>query len=306
MLNIDHIYHSYNNRQTVLFDINLSLDRVGVIGLLGKNGAGKSTLMNIISGTLHPTRGKVFIDGTDLLKNREKALLKIGFLPQKPPLYTNLTIEEYLLIAAQLRKIDKRLCHQRVDEVMDQCGITHMKHRLIKNLSGGYQQRVGIAQAVIHHPRIIILDEPSNGLDPNNIIEIRELIQYLSEESLILFSTHILSEIEAICQHIIMIENGRIVANDTMKAFKALLGRNSIIVKTINSDQKDTSSTSIKDCTINRIDQNTLKIIPMQPIADINPIIKSLLEDGVRIEEIYKENIHLENVYKILSKKGNQ
>ncbi|TWF42936.1 ABC-2 type transport system ATP-binding protein [Chitinophaga polysaccharea] len=210
--------HKYTSNWAIR-DINMEIGQTGVIGLLGSNGAGKSTTMNIICGALHQTSGKVFINGIDLEKEPEAAKKEIGFLPQTPPLYTDLTIDEYLTYCAQLRLMDKSKIKPAMDEAKERCGIAHFSSRLIKNLSGGYRQRVGIAQAIIHKPKLVVMDEPTNGLDPNQLIEARKLIREIAQEHTVLLSSHILSEISLLCKEIIMIESGRIVFSDSMDAF---------------------------------------------------------------------------------------
>ncbi|WP_353959394.1 ABC transporter ATP-binding protein [Mucilaginibacter aquaedulcis] len=191
----------------------------GITGLLGSNGAGKSTTMNILCGVLTQTRGDVFINGIDLRKQPEKAKQFIGFLPQSPPLYADLTVDEYLTHCAVIRSVDKSYLPDALEDAKQRCGLSHISKRLIRNLSGGYKQRVGIAQAIIHHPRLVVLDEPTNGLDPNQILEVRALIKEIAEDHAVVLSTHMLSEVQYLCQDIKMIENGRIVFSDTMEAF---------------------------------------------------------------------------------------
>ena len=162
-------------------------------------------------GVLKPTRGNVFIKGINMRENPVEAKRHIGFLPQQPPLHVDLTVEEYLEYCASLRHIPGKQIHKAVIEVMGKCGISHFQKRLIRNLSGGYQQRVGIAQAIIHKPDFVVLDEPTNGLDPNQIMEIRHLVKEIAEERTVVLSTHILSEVQATCKYIRMIEQGSLV-----------------------------------------------------------------------------------------------
>lgn len=214
----EHISHKYSVQWAVR-DINFEISQSGIVGLLGSNGAGKSTIMNIICGVLSQTEGTVLIDGIDLRKDPVRAKQNIGFLPQKPPLYGDLTVDEYLTYAAQLRKMDPKSIPAALGEVKEKCGITHFSKRLIRNLSGGYQQRVGIAQSIIHSPRLVVMDEPTNGLDPNQILDVRTLIKEIAKEKAVLISTHILSEVQAICDRIMMIEHGSLVFNGQMEEF---------------------------------------------------------------------------------------
>lgn len=213
-----HLSHRYSIDWAIR-DINFSINQKGILGLLGSNGAGKSTTMNIICGVLNQTEGDVFINGIDLRKDPVAAKKNIGFLPQKPPLYPDLNVHEYLVHCAGLRRMPKNQVENAVEVAMKRCGITHFRKRLIKNLSGGYQQRVGIAQSIVHNPKFVVLDEPTNGLDPNQILEIRALIKEIGTDHSVLLSTHILSEVQAMCDNILMIENGTMVFEGTMDEF---------------------------------------------------------------------------------------
>lgn len=219
-IRIKGLSHRYNS-QWALRGVDFSLGGNGVVGLLGANGAGKSTLMNIICGTLTPTCGEVVIDGANLRRNPVEAKRRLGFLPQKPPLLPDLTVEEYLLHAARLRRVEHPA--EAVDEVLERCGIAHFRRRLIKHLSGGYQQRAGIAQAIIHHPAFIVLDEPTNGLDPTQIVEIRKLIGRIARECLVMLSTHILTEVQLACDRILMLRSGELIYTGSMNDFNRLV-----------------------------------------------------------------------------------
>ncbi|MBO9635520.1 MAG: ABC transporter ATP-binding protein [Chitinophagaceae bacterium] len=236
ILKIEKLSHKYSSSWAIR-DINLEIGQTGIIGLLGSNGAGKSTTMNIVCGVLNQTEGTVFIDGIDTRKDPVHAKQKIGFLPQNPPLYTDLTVDEFLWYSAELRMMEKRNIRQAVDEVKEKVGISHFSNRLIKNLSGGYRQRVGIAQAIIHKPQLVVMDEPTNGLDPNQLIEARKLIREIAQERTVLLSSHILSEIHMLCREVIMIESGRIIFSDTMDAFNNYMQPNSLLVQFLNPPQ---------------------------------------------------------------------
>ena len=230
ILKIEHLYHRYS-QQWAVEDINLEIGKRGVWGLLGSNGAGKSTTMNIICGVLSPTRGKVFINGVDLAENPIEAKKYIGFLPQTPPLYTDQNVDEYLGFCARLRGIAKKDVLDAVERVKEKCGIAHFSKRVLRHLSGGYQQRVGIAQAIIHRPDFVVLDEPTNGLDPNQILEIRHLIKAIAEECTVVLSTHILSEVQATCREIKMIENGQMIFSGTIEQFDNYIQPNTLLLE---------------------------------------------------------------------------
>ena len=219
IVRVEHLYHRYTSSRWAIEDINFQIDDAGVVGLLGSNGAGKSTTMNIICGVLNQTEGEVFINGINLRTDPVEAKKYIGFLPQRPPLYPELSVDEYLTYCARLRLMDAREIRQAVDTAEAKCGITHFKKRLIGNLSGGYQQRVGIAQAIVHNPRFVVLDEPTNGLDPVQIVEVRHLIKEIAAERAVMLSTHILSEVQATCDKIKMIEHGHMIFSGTMEEF---------------------------------------------------------------------------------------
>lgn len=233
ILSIKNLSHRYNSNWAIR-DINLEINRTGILGLLGSNGAGKSTTMNIMCGVLKQTEGTVLINGIDVREQPELAKKQIGFLPQNPPLYLDLTVDEYLIYTAELRKMENKEIKSALAEAKDRCGISHFSNRLIKNLSGGYRQRVGIAQAIIHKPKLVVMDEPTNGLDPNQITEVRMLIKDIAVEHAVIFSSHVLSEVQMLCKEIKMIANGRIVFSDTMDAFNNYVEPHSVLMQMEN------------------------------------------------------------------------
>ena len=235
IVKVEHLYHRYTSSRWAIEDINFQIDEAGVVGLLGSNGAGKSTTMNIICGVMRQTTGEVYIDGINTLKEPVKARKLIGFLPQKPPLYPDLTIDEYLRFCAEIQWMDKKKIKSAIAVAEERCGITHMKDRLLRNLSGGYQQRVGLAQAILHDPKFVVLDEPTNGLDPNQILEIRNLIKTIAKESTVILSTHILKEVQAICDHILMIGQGRLVFSGTVEEFDNYITPSTVFVTLRNT-----------------------------------------------------------------------
>ena len=233
IVKIERLSHKYSATWAIR-DINIEISKSGIIGLLGSNGAGKSTIMNIMCGVLNQTEGSVLINGIDIRENPELAKRQIGFLPQNPPLYLDLTVDEYLIYTAELRKMDNINIKPALEEAKDRCGISHFSKRLIKNLSGGYRQRVGIAQAIIHKPKLVVMDEPTNGLDPNQITEVRTLIKEIAAEHAVIFSSHVLSEVQMLCKEIKMIADGRIVFSDTMDAFNNHVEPHSVLMQMEN------------------------------------------------------------------------
>ena len=229
IVKVENLSHRYSS-QWAIQDISFEINQTGVLGLLGSNGAGKSTTMNIMCGVLKQTKGEVYINGVSLRDNPVEAKKHIGFLPQKPPLHLDLNVDEYLTHCAYLRSVEPKHIKAAVEKAKDKCGIMHFSKRLVRNLSGGYQQRLGIAQAIVHDPKFVVLDEPTNGLDPNQILEIRELIKEIATDRSVLLSTHILSEVQATCDHIKMIEEGQLVFAGTMDEFNNYIQPNSFVV----------------------------------------------------------------------------
>jgi ABC-2 type transport system ATP-binding protein len=214
LIEVKNLVKNYGKYQAVK-DISFSVEDGEILGFLGPNGAGKSTTMNIITGYISATSGTVTIDGFDILKNPKEAKTRIGYLPEIPPVYMDMTVTEYLKFVAELKRVKKNEIKPMLDDIMEKIKITHVSGKLIKNLSKGYRQRVGLAQALVGYPDVLILDEPSVGLDPKQIIEIRDVIKELGKSHTIILSSHILSEVSAICTRVMIINKGRIVAVDT-------------------------------------------------------------------------------------------
>ena len=214
MIEVKNLVKKYGDH-TAVDHLSFQIEKGKIYGFLGPNGAGKSTTMNMITGYIASTEGTVSIDGHDILEEPEKAKKCIGYLPEQPPLYFDMTVLEYMKFAADLKKIPKDKKNTMIEEVMDMVKITDMKNRLIKNLSKGYRQRVGLAQAILGYPEVIILDEPTVGLDPKQIIEIRDLIKSLKKKHTVILSSHILSEVSAVCDYVLIISHGKLVASDT-------------------------------------------------------------------------------------------
>ena len=302
ILKIEHLYHRYS-QQWAGEDINLEIGKRGVWGLLGSNGAGKSTTMNIICGVLSPTRGKVFINGVDLAENPIEAKKYIGFLPQTPPLYTDQNVDEYLGFCARLRGIAKKDVHDAVERVKEKCGIAHFSKRVLRHLSGGYQQRVGIAQAIIHQPALVVLDEPTNGLDPNQIVDIRNLIREIAEEHSVLLSTHILSEVQAICNDIKMIDNGHLVFSGSMEDFDNYIAPDSFIIELNNSPGKEVLAGLTSNKGIEELSENRFRIF----FSGDNSITEQYIERSVTenwdLKELLVERCSLDRIFAQLSGK---
>lgn len=228
MIEVKNLVKKYGNHLAV-DHLNFTIEEGHIYGFLGPNGAGKSTTMNIMTGYLGATEGEVLINGHDILKEPEEAKKQIGYLPELPPLYMDMTVREYMEFAAELKKIPKEKRAESIDDVEKLVKIKDVEKRLIKNLSKGYRQRVGLAQAVLGFPEIIILDEPSVGLDPKQIIEIRELIRKLAKKHTVILSSHILAEVREVCDYIMIISKGKLVASDTPENLERYLGESGLI-----------------------------------------------------------------------------
>lgn len=228
MIEINNLVKKYGDH-TAVDHLSLVVEPGKIYGFLGPNGAGKSTTMNMITGYLGATSGEIKINGHDILKEPEKAKKCIGYLPELPPLYMDMTVKEYLCFVADLKQLEKSLRRRYVEEAMETTGTTEVAGRMIRNLTKGYRQRVGFAQAVLGYPEIIILDEPTVGLDPKQIIEIRELIRQLAKKHTVILSSHILAEVREVCDYILIISKGKLVASDTPENLERNLGDSDLI-----------------------------------------------------------------------------
>ena len=238
MIEVKNITKRYGNHVAV-DNLSFQVDRGMIYGFLGPNGAGKSTTMNIMTGYIAATDGTVEINGYDILKEPEKAKKCIGYLPELPPVYQDMTVLEYLKFVAEIKQVKKSERSDQIASIMEQTQITDVKGRLIRNLSKGYKQRVGLAQAIVGYPEVIVLDEPTVGLDPKQIIEMRELIKTLSEKHTILLSSHILSEVSAVCDHIMIISKGKLVASDTPEGLMSLLkGGKQLMISVVGEQER--------------------------------------------------------------------
>lgn len=245
MIEINHLVKKYGSHVAV-DDLSLTVEPGKIYGFLGPNGAGKSTTMNIITGYLAATSGEVKINGFDVLKQPEEAKKCVGYLPELPPLYMDMTVKEYLDFVAELKKLEKSLRAGYVKEAMKITKTEEVSGRLIRNLSKGYRQRVGFAQAVLGYPEILILDEPTVGLDPKQIIEIRDLIKELGKKHTIILSSHILSEISAVCDHVFIISHGKLVASDsTENLLERMTGAQEI--ELLVKAEEDTAETALRE-----------------------------------------------------------
>ncbi len=301
MIEIKNLLKCYGDNIAVN-NISFTVDKGEILGFLGPNGAGKSTTMNILTGYISYTEGSVMIDGIDMLKNPADCKKRIGYLPEQPPLYMDMTVSEYLDFVCDIKKVREDKA-KHISEILDMVGITDVKDRLIKNLSKGYKQRVGIAQALIGNPEILILDEPTVGLDPKQIIEIRNLIKTLGENRTVILSSHILSEISAICERVIIINGGEIVAIDTPENLGRSLSSNSRYILT-SDDNADKVCSIIEGIdgvvsveTSEGKEEGTTDFI-IEATSDIRKDITSqLVNSGVSILMIAEDELSLEDIF---------
>ena len=302
ILKVENLSHRYSV-QWAIRDINFEITQNGVYGLLGSNGAGKSTTMNIICGVLKQTEGNVFIKGIDMRDNPVEAKRHIGFLPQKPPLHTDLTVEEYLTYCARLRQIARAEEGKVVDEVLARCGISHFRKRLIHNLSGGYQQRVGIAQAIIHRPDFVVLDEPTNGLDPNQILEIRHLIKAIAEECTVVVSIHILSEVKATCNYIRMIGQGTLVFSGTVDEFDNYILPNTVFATLVAAPPIEELKQLPGVVDVDELGGSNYRLrFSDSPQEMIERVVQTSVAKDWRLTEVRLEKSSLDDIFAELSK----
>ena len=302
IIHIEKLSHRYSVQWAVR-DISLEIMHHGIYGLLGSNGAGKSTIMNIMCGVLKQTEGDIFIKGINTKTDPVEAKCHIGFLPQQPPLHLDLTVEEYLDYSARLRYIPHKEISKAISEVVERCGISHFKKRLIRNLSGGYQQRVGIAQAIIHNPDFVVLDEPTNGLDPNQIVEIRGLIKEIAQERTVILSTHILPEVQATCEYIYMVEKGKMVFSGTVDEFDNYILPTTIRVSLLANPSVEELKTIPGLLSAEHLGETDYRLQFADARTMVDEIIETCGVNNWRLSQVYLEKNSLDVVFAELSKK---
>ena len=304
MIEVKNLVKRYGDH-TAVDHLSFEIEKGKIYGFLGPNGAGKSTTMNMITGYIASTEGTVVIDGHDILEEPEEAKKCIGYLPEMPPLYFDMTVLEYLKFVADLKKIPKDKKASMIEEIMDMVKITDMKNRLIKNLSKGYRQRVGIAQAVLGYPEVIILDEPTVGLDPKQINEIRDLIKGLKQKHTVILSSHILSEVSAVCDYVLIISHGKLVASDTPENLgKLAAGSNNLNL--LVKGQKDTIRAALE--AVEGVKEVTVKKSPEEGVYAITvgteenmdvreKVFYSMVNAGCPILEMQSRKVSLEEIF---------
>ena len=288
--------------QLALNNVTLSIDK-GIVGLLGPNGAGKSTLMKIITCFIPPTSGTVSVNGFDVMDNPMEAKRIVGYLPEHNPLYLDMYVREYLNFVAGIHHLNGKTAKERIERMIEETGLSLEAHKKIGALSKGYRQRVGLAQAMMHDPQVLILDEPTSGLDPNQLIEIRNLISDLGKEKTVLLSTHIMQEVEAICQRAIIINKGVVVADDKIENLKQDNTANNVIVVEFESQVNESLLRNIPQvANVRRVKDNHWILEP-QGDTDIRAnLMRWSVDNGLIIKTLQKEDISIEEAFQKLTK----
>ena len=294
-------------------NINLKVDRGEVVGFLGPNGAGKSTTMKMLTGFLEPDDGEVFINGIDLKSNPLKAKEYIGYLPEGAPSYSDMIVSDFLSFIGKMRGLSNKILSNRLDEMANQINLKEMWNRPVETLSKGFKRRVGIAQALIHDPDILILDEPTDGLDPNQKHEMRNLIRKISKNKAIVISTHILEEVEAVCSRAIIIANGKLLANDTPQNLEnRFLNKNTLSIKVsnqINSVVSKDLKSSIKyeEVKIQKLDKSTFKILVSdnKKVPNLTTVLKQINKHKLNITQANFQKINLEEIFRTITSGNN-
>ncbi len=295
-------------------DISFTINDGEVVGFLGPNGAGKSTTMNMITGYIEQTEGNIIVDGFDTIKKSKKAKKEIGYMPEGVPLYTDLTVKEFVTYMAELRKVERKAKKEKVQKVLKETGLDQMQNKLIKNLSRGQKQRVSLAGTLVADPKILILDEPTVGLDPKQITEIRSLIKNLGKKHTVILSSHILSEVSQICDRVIIINKGKIVAVDTPENLEKKVSNNNIVYVTVEDKENKVESikekiTGIKEIKLLKENEDKTKQYEITGENNVNlnkAIFDEFAKENITIVEMKKAEATLEDAFMKLIKEGGE
>ncbi|MFZ2168248.1 MAG: ABC transporter ATP-binding protein [Methylococcaceae bacterium] len=296
LITVEHLYRYYG-KHCAVNDVSFTLAKGEVLGFLGPNGAGKTTTMQILCGNLAPSAGEIKINGFDLLDQPNKAKRSLGYLPDTPPLYKGLSVQEFLHYCAQLHGVAKNSIAYAIDKAKERCGLAEVSGRLIANLSKGFQQRVGIAQAILHNPEVIILDEPTVGLDPIQIREIRALIRELGQDHGVILSTHILSEVQESCSHVQIIHQGKLILSESVSGLNQSMNTGSIQVTTRMIPDTSILLAIPGVISIDNIRQNQIRI--HHSMAD-NPgkqIVETIIAAGWELQELTPVKRSMEDIF---------
>lgn len=304
MIQVENITKKYGNF-TAVDSISFEIDEGEIVGFLGPNGAGKSTTMNMITGFIEPSKGRIIVDGYDISKKPKKAKKQIGYMPEGVPLYSDLTVKEFVAYMADLKGCDKKIKNEEIEKVLNETGLLNVQNKLTRNLSRGYKQRVSMAGALVGNPKVIILDEPTVGLDPKQVTEIRALIKELGKKHTVILSSHILSEVSQICNRVIIINKGKIIAIDTPENLENKVVQNNAIYVTVedtenkmeNIKQKINSITDIELVSENE-DKTKKYIIKGEKDVDLRKaIFETFAKEGITIFEMKKADATLEEAF---------
>jgi ABC-2 type transport system ATP-binding protein len=288
--------------QVAVNDISFSVQKGEIVGFLGPNGAGKSTTMKIIAGYTPPTDGLVKVCGFDVVNESIKSRQNIGYLPEHNPLYLDMYVHEYLHFIGSLHCSNSKFLRDRVPEMIQMCGLTREQNKLIRSLSKGYRQRVGLAQALLHNPEVLILDEPTTGLDPNQIIEIRELIRSVSKHKTVVFSTHIMQEVQALCSRVLIIDNGNIVADDFPQNLQNH-EKDSVVISVEFKEQIDIKNLGNIEGILSVKQNEQIILIEAVKHVDVRPaIFKFATENNLTLVGMNQEAKTMEDVFRKLTK----
>ena len=311
MIEVKNITKKYGNF-TAVDNINFKIEEGEIIGLLGPNGAGKSTTMNMITGYIEPTEGEIIVNGYDISKKPKKAKAQIGYMPEGVPLYSDLTVKEFVTYMAELKKVDRKTRKEKVEKIIEQTGLKDVEKKLTRNLSRGYKQRVSMAGALVGEPKILILDEPTVGLDPKQITEIRALIKELGKTHTVILSSHILSEVSQICNKVIIINKGKIVAIDTPENLEKKVESNNTTYVTVEDTENKMETikekiTEIKEIKLIKENEDGTKqyVLESEKDVDLRKIVfNEFAKENITIFEMKKADTTLEDAFMKLIEGG--
>ena len=311
MIEVKNITKKYGSI-TAVDNISFKIEEGEIVGLLGPNGAGKSTTMNMITGYIEPTEGEILINGYDISKKPKKAKSQIGYMPEGVPLYSDLTVKEFITYMAELKRVDRKTKKEKVQKIIEQTGLKDVENRLTRNLSRGYKQRVSMAGALVGEPQILILDEPTVGLDPKQITEIRALIKELGKTHTVILSSHILSEISQICNKVIIINKGKIIAIDTPENLERKVSNNKSLYITVEDTENKMDTIKEKIPQINKIelmkeneDGTKQYVLETNADTDLRKIIFSeFAKENITIFEMKQADATLEDAFMKLIEGG--
>ncbi|MCI8617322.1 MAG: ABC transporter ATP-binding protein [Clostridia bacterium] len=311
MIEVKNITKKYGNF-TAVNNISFEINEGEIIGLLGPNGAGKSTTMNMITGYIEPTEGEIIINGNNISKNPKKAKAQIGYMPEGVPLYSDLTVKEFVTYMAELKKVDRKTRKEKVEKIIEQTGLKDVEKKLTRNLSRGYKQRVSMAGALVGEPPILILDEPTVGLDPKQITEIRALIKELGKTHTVILSSHILSEVSQICNKVIIINKGKIVAVDTPENLEKKVSNNNITYVTVEDTENKMDTikekiTEIKELKLIKENEDGTKQYTLESEANVDLrkiIFTQFAKENITIFEMKQADSTLEDAFMKLIEGG--